>query len=79
MSAATLNLRVQPFRLLTKSEAAHYCRRPLKKFAAQCPVRPIRMADGDELYDVQDLDGWIDALKAGRADDDADDIVGKLA
>jgi hypothetical protein len=27
---------------------------------------------------VQDLDGWIDALKAGRADDGGD-IVGKLA
>jgi hypothetical protein len=78
MAAATLNLRVQPFRLLTKAEAAGYCRRPLKKFEAQCPVRPVEMADGDRLWDVRDLDAWIDALKAGRADD-ADDIVGKLA
>jgi hypothetical protein len=34
------------------------------------------MADGDELYDVQDLDRWIDSLKGGG--DDADDIVGRL-
>jgi hypothetical protein len=59
MATATINLRVQPFRLLTKTEAANYCKRSLKKFAAQCPVRPLQMADGDELYDVQDLDHWI--------------------
>jgi hypothetical protein len=61
---------------MTKAEAAHYCRRTVQKFAAQCPVRPVQMADGDELYDVQDLDAWIDGLK-GRGDD-ADDIVGRL-
>ncbi len=78
MAAATINLRVQPYRLLTKAEAAHYCRRSPKKFEAQCPFRPIKMADGDELFDVQDLDVWIDTLKAGRGSD-ADDIVDKLA
>ena len=72
-----LNLRVQPFRLLTRAEAAHYCRRSVKKFEAQCPVKPLVMADGDLLWDVQDLDAWIDLLKAGRADD-ADAIVGRL-
>jgi len=77
MAAATLNLRVQPYRLLTKAEAAHYCRRSVKKFEAQCPVRPIEMADGDLLWDVQDLDAWIDSLKAGRDDHD-DAIIARL-
>jgi len=35
------------------------------------------MADGDRLYDVQDLDRWIDGLKSGSADDD--DIIRRLA
>jgi hypothetical protein len=70
LTNATINLRVQPFRLLTKTEAASYCRRSVKKFETQCPVQPIEMADGDRLWDVQDLDRWIDSLKNGERDDD---------
>ena len=77
MTAATLNLRVQPFRLLTKAEAAHYCRRSVKKFEAQCPVTPIQMADGDRLWDVRDLDRWIDSLKSDFGDE-ASAIVSRL-
>jgi hypothetical protein len=69
MASATLNLRVQPYRLLTKTEAAHYCRRSVKKFETQCPVQPLKMADGDLLWDVQDLDRWIDSLKSGKLDE----------
>jgi hypothetical protein len=78
MTTTTLNLRVEPYRLLTKTEAAHYCRRSPKKFEEQCPVRPIEMADGDRLWDVQDLDRWIDDLKAGVAGETMDKIVQKL-
>jgi hypothetical protein len=77
MTSATVNLRVQPFRLLTKSEAAHYCRRSVKKFENQCPVPPIEMADGDRLWDVRDLDQWIDSLKHDNVDD-ANAIVARL-
>src|SRR5262249_20202172 len=63
-----ISVRVQPFRLLTKAEAAHYCRRSVKKFEAQCPVPPIEMADGDRLWDVRDLDQWIDSLKNDNVD-----------
>jgi len=77
MAAATINFRVQPFRLLTEGEAAHYCRTLPRKFRARCPVRPVQMPDGDR-WDVLDLDAWIDALKAGRADD-VNEIAGKLA
>jgi hypothetical protein len=69
MATTTLNLHVQPYRLLTKVEAAHYCRRSVRKFEAQCPVRPLKMADGDLLWDVQDLDRWIDGLKTGHLDE----------
>ena len=77
MSAAFINLRVQPFRLLTKAEAAHYCRRSRKKFEFQCPVKPIKMADGDLLWDVDDLDKWIDSMKTGD-ETSIDDLIGRL-
>lgn len=77
MATATLNLRIQPYRLLTKAEAAHYCRRSVRKFEAQCPIPPLQMADGDLLWDVRDLDHWIDGLKSG-CNDDADAIVARL-
>jgi len=77
VTTATLSLRVQPFRLLTKAEAAHYCRRSAKKFVIQCPVPPIKMADGDQLWDVRDLDRWIDSLK-NDSGDDANAIIARL-
>ena len=79
MTVTTLNLRVHPYRLLSKVEASHYCRRSVKKFEAQCPVKPVEMADGDLLWDVQDLDKWIDSLKSGSNDDTTDAIIEKLA
>jgi hypothetical protein len=35
------------------------------------------MADGDRLWDVRDLDRWIDSLK-NDPDDDANAIVSRL-
>ena len=79
LMAAVIDLRVQPFRLLTKAQAAHYCSLRGKKFDAHCPVRPIRMANGELRWDVQDLDRWIDNLKDGTAAGcDADRIVERL-
>ncbi|WP_158807989.1 hypothetical protein [Beijerinckia sp. L45] len=78
MTSTILNLRIQPYRLFTKVEAAAYCRRSTKKFEGQCPVAPIVMADGDKLWDVVDLDKWIDSLKAGHVFD-SDDIISKLS
>jgi hypothetical protein len=78
MASATINLRVQPYRLLNKANAAYYCGRSVKTFEAQCPVTPIRMPNGDFLWDVQELDKWIDSLKVGTGFD-TDDIVTRLA
>jgi hypothetical protein len=77
MTATVINLRIQPYRLLTKVEAAYYCRRPVKKFETQCPVPPVIMADGDRLWDVEDLNRWIETLK-GEVTDDANAIVARL-
>jgi len=73
MASATLNLRVSPRRMLAAREAAEYCGLPVK----QLPVRPVEMPGGKVLYDIRDLDRWLDALKDG-APDDADEIIGKL-
>ena len=78
MSSATVQINVVPKRLLKKSEAASYCGRSVKRFEVEAPFPPVRMANGDLLYDVQDCDRWIDGLKAGAVDNDADDIVARL-
>jgi hypothetical protein len=77
VAVATVNLRVAPYRLFTKAEAAHYCRRSNAQFEAQCTVAPIIMPNGDKLWDVLDLDKWIDSLKAGKSSE-ADEIIARL-
>ncbi|MDW9772744.1 hypothetical protein GOA89_13060 [Sinorhizobium meliloti] len=77
MATATLNLKVSPRRMLSLKEAADYCGLTAKRFPTECRVAPIAMPSGVRLYDMRDLDGWLDALKAGGADTD-DDIIGKL-
>jgi hypothetical protein len=41
-------------------------------------VKPLRYANGDLRWDIQDLDAWINSLKAGIGDQDADTIVARL-
>jgi len=77
MSTAMLNIRVVQPRMMSQKEAADYVRLPMKKFLALCPVCPVVMPGNVELYDVRDLDCWIDQLKAGAFDSD-DEILGKL-
>jgi hypothetical protein len=78
MSAVTFKFKALPKRLLKKSEAANYCGLPRTRFEATCPVQPILMPTGDEFYDVRDLDAWIDSIKAGAPDNNAEAIVGRL-
>jgi hypothetical protein len=77
MTSATLQLNVIPKRMLTKTEAAHHCGRSVKRFEAECGVSPVKFPNGDSRYDVQDLDKWIDGLKAGKSSD-ADEIIARL-
>jgi len=56
--------------MLNQREAAQYCGLNLKRFPVACPVSPLSMPDGGKLYDMRDLDGWLDALKGGAAGED---------
>ncbi|MBB3999248.1 hypothetical protein [Aureimonas pseudogalii] len=76
MSAATLNIRVSPRRMLSAAEAAEYVGVPLKHFGQDCNVKPVEIS-GRRLYDLRDLDDWIDLIKTGSSESD-DDIIGKL-
>ena len=77
MATANLNIRVVPRRMLSTKEAAEYCGLPAKGFEQRCGVPPVEMPAGVRLYDMRDLDNWIDGFKAGSRDSD-DDILGKL-
>jgi hypothetical protein len=78
MSSATVQISFIPKRMLSKSEAAHHCGRPVARFLVECPCRPVRFQNGDLRYDVQDLDHWLNSLKAGADHGDADEIVARL-
>jgi hypothetical protein len=78
MSSATLQINVIPKRMLDKKEAAHHCGRSVRRFEVECPVQPVRFQNGDLRWDVRDCDVWLDSLKAGAGDHDADAIVARL-
>jgi hypothetical protein len=78
MPSATLQITVIPKRMLTRAEAAHHCGRSVKRFEIECPCQAVKFANGDIRFDVQDLDHWLDSLKAG-VDHDAAAIVARLA
>lgn len=77
MASATLNIKVSPRRMLSIREAGEYVGIPPKRFHGSCSVRPVVMPDGSQLYDMRDLDAWVDGLKSGTPDSD-DEILGKL-
>jgi helix-turn-helix protein len=73
-------------RLLTKTEAAEYCRVSVETFTRICPVRAIALQPGNPRllrYDKNDLDEWIERLKDKRQSDGsnelgADDYLARL-
>lgn len=77
MASATLNIRVAPRRMLTLKEAADYCGLSAKRFPIDCRVTPVAMPSGAKVYDMHDLDAFLDALKGGEASSD-DAIIAKL-
>lgn len=77
MSAAMLNIRVIQPRMLSQKQAADYVGIGARKFTAACPVAPILMPGGVTMYDVRDLDTWLDQLKHGAMESD-DAILRKL-
>lgn len=54
-------------RLMKPSLAAQYCSMSVTAFKARCPVAPIDFGDKRlEVYDIQDLDEWIENRKNAR-------------
>ena len=72
-----LNIRVIQPRMLSLKLAADYVGIPQKRFPMACPVAPVAMPGDAKLYDVRDLDKWLDELKGGTDAAD-DDIIAKL-
>jgi len=77
MAKAMLSLQVQPYRMLKKSDAAAYCGVSASRFESLCSVAAVAYPDGSRLWDVRDLDLWVDSLKTGACDSD-DAILERL-
>ena len=77
MASATLNIKVSPRRMLSEREAAEYCGLQTKSFRIDCPVLPVTLPGGRQMFDLRDLDQWLDDLKGGQLSDD-DSIVARL-
>lgn len=78
MPSTNLNISVIEKRMLRTTEAAEYCGLAVKHFKADCPVPPVKLREGTELYDKRDLDVWIDGLKDGAVPQTQDDILRRL-
>jgi hypothetical protein len=77
MAGTTLNIRVAPRRMLTLTEAADYCGVTAKRFPIDCGIAPVEFPSGVKVYDMRDLDSYLDGLKGGaEASDEA--VIGKL-
>lgn len=76
MTAAMLNIRIGPRRMLSLREAADYCGIPAKRFLVT-GISPVDMPHGQKLYDIKDLDSWLDGIKNKALHSD-DAIIGRL-
>jgi len=78
MSSAVVQFNIIPVRMMKATEAARHCGRSLTRFKIECPVTPVKFSNGELRYDVQDLDVWLNSLKAGAGDHEADAIIARL-
>lgn len=70
-------MNVQPYRMLKKSDAAAYCGLSVAGFERNCTVASVTFPDGRTLWDVRDLDAWLDRLKSDQNSTD-DEILNRL-
>lgn len=77
VGSAILNLHIAPRRMVCEQEAADYVGLPRRHFRVDCTVTPVELPRGRKLWDLRDLDEWLDGLKSGSADRD-DDILSRL-
>ena len=78
MTTANLNISVTEKRMLSDSEAAHYCGLPAKLFKGICPVVQVRLGLNMLRYDKRDLDAWLDTQKGEGEDTSRDAILRRL-
>jgi hypothetical protein len=64
--------------MLTLREAADYCGLTSKRFQSECPVAPLRLAEGVTSYDMRDLDGWLDGIKGSQVSQSDNAIIARL-
>lgn len=76
MTSAMLNIRIAPRRMLSLREAADYFGMSPKKFPVT-GIAAVAMPHGKNLYDIKDLDAWLDGIKNNALDSD-DAIIGRL-
>lgn len=62
-------------RFLTEKEAATYGGFTLTEFRRECPIIPIARAQGRKVWDVREIDHWLDGAKTT----DHDSIIARLS
>lgn len=72
MADAMLHIRVVQPRMMSVKQAADYVGLPLRGFSKICTVDPVAMPENEERHDIRDLDQWLDQIKSGKADTDAE-------
>ena len=78
MRALLAEIKTRPIRLLSKVDAATYCGMSARRFPSECPVDSVTLSNGDQLYDIRDLDSWIDSMKAGARHDSMEQALERL-
>lgn len=66
--SAVVAIKIAPRRMLSLREAADYCGMSRKQFTMFSGVAEVAMPHGQKLYDIKDLDAWLDALKNNTPD-----------
>lgn len=74
---ATLHIVNTPRRLLSPDEAAIYLGMKKSEFSALCRIQAVELQRGKKVYDIRDLDGWVDKRKSSEIEDDAE-LVSRL-
>lgn len=67
-----------PRRLSTAREAADYCGITQKQLRTVTGIAPVQLPNGKQLFDLRDLDRFIEGCKAPSAELSDDDILARL-
>ncbi|MFZ2100123.1 MAG: hypothetical protein WAU86_06115, partial [Oricola sp.] len=69
---------ITPRRLLTAKEAADYCGIAQKQLRFQTGIAPVALPNSKQLFDIRDLDRFIEGCKSPSAALSDDDILARL-